>query len=107
MADNGEAGRQGQPTRRAFPKAFVWLIRQPLRCRRGARRTHTPRPIVRDHERLGLWAPAQGRERINQVFSSDLIRLSNSSNEVSPLILSPLMKKVGVESTFSTSLAYF
>src|ERR1700726_2730605 len=45
--DNGEAGPQGQPTRRAFPKAFVWLIRQPLRRRRGARRTHTPRPIVR------------------------------------------------------------
>src|SRR5664279_6019270 len=35
------------------------------------------------------------------------MRLSNSSNEVSPLIFSPLMKKVGVESTFSTSAAYF
>jgi hypothetical protein len=42
-----------------------------------------------------------------QLFSSDLIFLSNSSNEVSPLIFSPLMKKVGVESTFNTSLAYF
>ena len=45
--------------------------------------------------------------RINQLLSSDLIRLSNSSNEVSPLIISPLMKKVGVELTFSTSLANF
>src|SRR4051794_3475902 len=43
----------------------------------------------------------------NQLFSSDLILLSNSAKEVSPLIFSPLMKKVGVESTFSTSLAYF
>src|SRR5215831_18533236 len=40
-------------------------------------------------------------------FSTALIRLANSSNEVSPLIFSPLMKKVGVESTFRTSLAYF
>ena len=45
--------------------------------------------------------------RANQLFSSALIRLSNSSNEVSPLIFSPLTKKVGVESTFSTSEAYF
>src|SRR6476619_6105590 len=43
----------------------------------------------------------------NQLFSSDLILLSNSSNEVSPLIISPLMKKVGVELTFRTSLANF
>jgi hypothetical protein len=43
----------------------------------------------------------------NQLFKSALIRLSNSSNEVSPLILSPLRKKVGVEFTFSTSAAYF
>jgi hypothetical protein len=33
--------------------------------------------------------------------------LSNSSNEASPLMTSPLMKKVGVEFTFSTSAAYF
>jgi len=43
----------------------------------------------------------------NQLFRSDLIFLSNSSNEVSPLTISPLMKKVGVELTFSTSLANF
>src|SRR5579872_814138 len=42
-----------------------------------------------------------------QLLSSALIRLSNSSNEVSPLIMSPLMKKVGVEFTLSTSEAYF
>src|ERR1700738_1711431 len=52
--------------------------------------------------------PAVGRpRRDHQLLSSDLIRLSNSSNEASPLILSPLIKKVGVESTFSTSPAYF
>src|SRR5205823_11979345 len=45
--------------------------------------------------------------RNNQLFSSDLIFLSNSANEVSPLIISPFMKKVGVELTFSTSLANF
>src|SRR4051794_18035131 len=49
----------------------------------------------------------QQPELNDQLFSRDLILLSNSANEVSPLILSPLMKKVGVESTFSTSLAYF
>src|SRR5438045_5302103 len=43
----------------------------------------------------------------SQLLSSELMLLSNSANEASPLILSPLMKKVGVESTFSTSLAYF
>src|SRR3954466_10622630 len=43
----------------------------------------------------------------NQLFSSDLILLSNSAKDVSPLIFSPLRKKVGVESTFNTSLAYF
>src|SRR5579859_4945164 len=40
-------------------------------------------------------------------FRSGLIFFSNSSIDVSPLIFSPLMKKVGVESTFNTSLAYF
>src|SRR6266404_5338339 len=45
--------------------------------------------------------------RKNQLFSSDLILLSNSANEVSPLIISPLTKKVGVELTFRTSLANF
>src|SRR5512142_629690 len=50
-------------------------------------------------------AKRAGADEIAQLFSSDLIFLSNSSNEVSPLIFSPLMKKVGVESTFSTSAA--
>src|SRR5271154_1243153 len=45
--------------------------------------------------------------RFDQLFKNDLIFLSNSSNEISPLIFSPLTKKVGVESTLSTSLAYF
>src|SRR5215831_4784133 len=52
--------------------------------------------------------PTLWRNRLaNQLFKSGLIFFSNSSIEVSPLILSPLTKNVGVESTFSTSLAYF
>src|SRR6202158_5919467 len=43
----------------------------------------------------------------DQLFSSGLISLSKSSNETAPLTISPLMKKVGVELTFSTSLANF
>src|SRR6266851_2473333 len=55
----------------------------------------------------GAWESQFRQGSKNQLFSSDLILLSNSSNEVSPLIISPLMKKVGVELTFSTSLANF
>src|ERR1700730_1655019 len=92
----------------AYPAAIALSSRRRPEPYAAARRPQKAvRCPSRDHERLGLWAPTQVRGRINQVFSSDLIRLSNSSNEVSPLILSPLMKKVGVESTFSTSLAYF
>src|SRR3954447_18958075 len=43
----------------------------------------------------------------NQLFSSGLITLSKSSNETAPLTISPLMKKLGVELTLSTSAAYF
>src|ERR1700676_533625 len=43
----------------------------------------------------------------DQLFSSGVMCLENSSKEVSPLSISPLMKKVGVELTFKTSLAYF
>jgi hypothetical protein len=42
-----------------------------------------------------------------QFCSSCLIRLSNASNGIAPLILSPLIKKVGVALTFSTSSANF
>ena len=45
---------------------------------------------------LDLW-PVLQSGHANQLFSSELMRLSNSSNAVSPLIISPLMKKVGVE----------
>jgi hypothetical protein len=93
--DNGEAGAEGQPPPGAFPKAFVvaFVVVIPMLAQ-----------IVR--------VPLAGRgacrsAAIDQLFSSDLIFLSNSSNEASPLITSPLMKKVGVEFTFSTSLAYF
>ena len=51
--------------------------------------------------------PCVPAESCNQLFNSDLIRLSNSSNVVAPVIFSPLMKKVGVEFTLSTSLANF
>ena len=43
----------------------------------------------------------------NQLFSIELMRLANSSKLCSPLSISPLMKKVGVDCTFSTSAAYF
>jgi hypothetical protein len=43
----------------------------------------------------------------NQLFSSGLISFSKSSKVAAPLTISPLMKKLGVEFTFSTSLAYF
>src|SRR3981081_907013 len=78
--NNGEAGAGGQPPPRAFPKAFAGV--------------------------MGEYGP-RSAATLDQLFSSDLIFLSNSSNEVSPLIISPLTKKVGVEVTFSTSLAYF
>lgn len=45
--------------------------------------------------------------RANQLFSIALMRFENSSKLWSPLIISPLMKKVGVDVTFSTSAAYF
>lgn len=80
--DNGRGAPRGQPAKAAFPKGF------------------TP-------GKIRLWMPEAELPRANQLFSSGLIFLANSSNEVSPLIFSPLMKKVGVESTFNTSLAYF
>lgn len=64
-----------------------------------------PRDLCR--ERYGFGDANQEVRAEDQLFSSGLIFLANSSNEVSPLIFSPLMKKVGVESTFRTSLAYF
>jgi hypothetical protein len=134
--DNGEAGAGGQPPRRAFPKAFIEAFVQGF-CRglyRGypqlsSRRTpgnHNHRVAIKQVSNgpksktrgtvpsamCSSWGSGVRRdntnaEQVDQLFSSDLIRLSNSSNEVSPLIISPLMKKVGVELTFSTSLANF
>jgi hypothetical protein len=80
--DNGRGGQRGQPAKAAFPKGFM-------------------------PGKIRLWMRESELSRANQLFSSGLIFLANSSNEVSPLIFSPLMKKVGVESTLSTSLAYF
>jgi hypothetical protein len=80
--DNGRGAPRGQPAKAAFPKGFT-----------------TGKIRLRMRE--------SGGEREDQLFSSGLIFFANSSNEASPLIFSPLMKKVGVESTFKTSLAYF
>src|SRR6266404_5523882 len=70
----------------------------------GNRRRGFSQGFCAGYGRQAIPVPPGGK---NQLFSSDLILLSNSSNEVSPLIISPLMKKVGVELTFKTSLANF
>ena len=83
--DNGEAGAGGQRPREAFPKGFealVWRLLLDLSARMNP-------------------------QRANQLFSIALMRFENSSKLCSPLIISPLMKKVGVDCTFSTSAAYF
>ena len=82
--DNGEAAAEGQRARGAFPKGFMTLLYSFLR---------------------GL-GPSN-RDHANQVFNSDLMRSSNSANLASPTIMSPLTKKIGVPSTFSTSVANF
>src|SRR4029453_15861366 len=83
--DNGEGGAEGQRPRGAFPKAFEALVWRLL---------------------LDLWA-RMNPARANQLFNSELMRFENSSNLCSPLSISPLMKKGGVELTFSTSAANF
>jgi hypothetical protein len=97
--DNGEVVAAGQPLRRAFPKAFATLF---LGIFRTLLQELFPRLLQDLSEAIRGGLPDQ-----NQLFSSALMRLLNSSNEVSPLIFSPLIKNVGVESTFNTSLAYF
>ena len=94
--DNGEAGAAGQPARRAFPKGFG----ERFGLRSVADFIESFVGLMTAFESRFEWAP-------NQLFNNDLRRLSNSSNRVSPLIISPLMKKVGVELTFSTSAANF
>src|SRR3954447_24098126 len=81
-SDNGRGASRGQPAKAAFPKGFMTGKIRLSRCESGV-------------------------EGENQLFSSELIFLTKSSYEVSPLIFSPLMKKVGVESTLRMSLAYF
>lgn len=76
-----------------------------VRCEGNRRKPFFPRDLCR--ERYGSGCANQECGVANQLLSSGLIFLANSSNEASPLIFSPLMKKVGVESTFNTSLAYF
>src|SRR4051812_47839021 len=86
-------------------------LHAPLRAGTMARRPAQGNRGNRLFPRLlwGLCQPAGSPRRAGsaQLFNSGLIFFSKSSNEVSPLIFSPLTKKVGVESTFSTSLAYF
>src|ERR1700722_17265517 len=104
--DNGDAGAGGQPPAGAFPKAFAQVMRLLPRLPRcqyyGWQKSSGGLDPARAHE-----PERHQAARIDQLFSSDLIRLSNSWNEISPLIISPLMKKVGVELTLSTSVAYF
>src|SRR6476469_3856459 len=80
-------------------------------ARRGLKGNRRDRLFPRDLSRLlrGLCGALESglKGLRNQLLRSDLILLSNSSNDVSPLIFSPLRKKVGVESTFNTSAAYF
>ena len=67
--DNGEAAAEGQRARRAFPKGFMALLYS------------------------FLWGLGPcNRDHANQVFNSDLMRLSNSSKFAST-IMSPLTKK--------------
>ena len=122
--DNGEAGAGGQPAGRGFSRVFCGgyadvCVDASLR-RPGGRRAHNRRRHRRDScvpqvletrraSRDGEYGSpgSTGRVVMNQLFSSGLISLSKSSNVAAPLTISPLMKKVGVELTFSTSLAYF
>jgi hypothetical protein len=83
-ADNGEAGAGGQPQRRAFPKGFVEGFAD---------------GFIEAFSGVTGYLEFRSAAAANQLFNNDLIRLSNSSNEVSPLIFSPLRKKVGVEFT--------
>jgi hypothetical protein len=83
--DNGEGWAGGQRAYRAFPKGFEALLSSLL---------------------LDLW-PRLNPAEANQLFSIALMRFENSSKLCSPLIISPLMKKVGVDCTFSTSAANF
>ena len=83
--DNGDGGAGGQRPRGAFPKGFEALA---VRLLLDLSVQMNPRPA-------------------NQLFSIELMRFENSSKLCSPLSISPLMKKVGVDCTFSTSAAYF
>src|SRR5215475_10736296 len=93
-------GREGNQPHALFPR----LLRG-LRDRTN-RATQHESPVS-CKEKKGGKAGFPRRPPTDQLFSSGLIFFSNSSIEVSPLTFSPLMKKVGVESTLSTSLAYF
>src|SRR3569833_568831 len=106
--DNGDGRARGQPAGPAFPRLF-WMC--------GAWAAWNPNQADGPNiaGRAALLDRYQGFAGCNvqivaaarQLLRSGLIFFSKSSTEVSPLIFSPLMKKVGVESTLRISLAYF
>src|SRR5262245_35391502 len=105
-------GPRGNRLRRLFPRVLVRVLRGLRRRMTRARQAASYQPlssrlISLSNALNGTWLELGRRRKTRQLFNSGLIFFSNSSIEVSPLIFSPLTKKVGVESTFSTSLAYF
>ena len=123
--DNGFGGAGGQPAKASFPKEMPSLLlglsaQMNLDCDHLANRllsrnamfptnhVKAKQPSVTQSSpaAAALWA-GQGAKPDQLPFNNGLIFFSNSSSEVSPLTFSPLMKNVGVESTFNTSLAYF
>ena len=49
---------------------------------------------------------SKSKAGLGYFFNSGLTLASSSSNDIAPVSLSPLTKKVGVESTFSVASAY-
>jgi hypothetical protein len=95
---------QGNRRRRLFPRLLLGLsVKMNLDGEKLANQLLNSGLRLLPNDSNSVWS----RAARDQPCSSGLIRFWNSSSEVSPLIFSPLMKKVGVESTFSTSLAYF
>src|SRR3954470_5160166 len=104
MATGGLGGNLPGPLFQGFSGC---VARGPRGTRiKQAARTSLVEPLCWTVTRLALFN-VQVVAAALQLLRSGLIFFSNSSTEVSPLIFSPLMKKVGVESTLRISLAYF
>src|SRR6266566_4796846 len=102
-----EGNRRRSLFPRLFPKAFTRAFTRFFsRLLRGLReRTTSGRQTARDQllssDLIFLSNASNGLSlgsKARQLFRSGLIFFSNCSIEVSPLIFSPLTKKVGVES---------